>query len=97
MTNVVASAIREELIADVQENKFFLIIEVTSDLSTSKQLCVIVHYYSNSEEKILASFVDLIPVVHTYADDLLTPSEIVLVQLTSTWWTVLATPAAVPL
>jgi hypothetical protein len=70
LTNVVSPTLREQLIADVQGKKFSLIVDESTDVSTAKQLCVIVRYYSEVEKKILTAFVDLIPVVHTSADDL---------------------------
>lgn len=44
LTNVVSPALKEELIADVQGKKFSLIVDETTDVSTEKQLCVIVRY-----------------------------------------------------
>ena len=69
LTNVVSPALKEEFITDVQGKKF-LIVDESINVSTAKQLCVIVRYYSEVEKKILTAFVDLIPVVHTCADDL---------------------------
>ena len=70
LTNVVSPTLKEQLIADVQGKKFSLIVDESTNVSTAKQLCVIVRYYSEVEKKILTAFVDLIPVVHTSADDL---------------------------
>ena len=46
LTNVVSAALKEELIADVQGKKFALIVDESTDVSTAKQLCVILRYYS---------------------------------------------------
>ena len=70
LTNIVSPALKEELIADVQGKKFVLIVDESTDVSTAKQLCVILRYYSEVEKKILTAFVDLVPVIHTCADDL---------------------------
>lgn len=70
LTNVVSPAMKEELIADVQGKRFSLIVDESTDVSTTKQLCVIIRYFSQVEKTILTAFVDLIPVVHTTADDL---------------------------
>lgn len=70
LTNVVSPAMKEELIADVQGKRFSLIVDESTDVSAAKELCVIVRYFSQVEKKILTAFVDLIPVVHTSADDL---------------------------
>ena len=70
LTNVVAPAFKEELIDDVNGKKSALIMDETTDVSTTKQLCVIVRYYSETEKNILTAFVDLISVTRTRADDL---------------------------
>ena len=70
LTNVVAPALKEELVADIKGKKFALIVDDSTDVATMKQLCVIVRYYSDFEKKIVTAFVDLISVVHTRADDL---------------------------
>ena len=70
LTNIVSPALKEELIADVSGKKFSLIVDETTDVSTAKQLCVIIRYYSNVEKKIVTAFVDLVTVVHACADDL---------------------------
>ena len=67
---LVSPALKEELITDVQGKKFALIVDESTDVSTAKQLCVILRYYSEVEKKILTAFVDLVPVIHTCADDL---------------------------
>ena len=70
LTNVVAPALKEELIADVKGRKFSLIVDETTDVSTTKQLCVLIRYYSQAKETILTAFVDLVSLVHACADDI---------------------------
>ena len=70
LTSVVSPALKEELIADVKGKRFSLIVDETTDVSTAKQLCVLIRYYSNIERKIVTAFVDLVTVVHACADDL---------------------------
>lgn len=50
--------------------KFSLIVDETTDVSTPKQLCVVIRYYSNAEKKIVTAFVNLVTVVHACANDL---------------------------
>ncbi|CAB3988291.1 zinc finger MYM-type 6-like [Paramuricea clavata] len=69
LTNVVNPTLNEQLIADVQ-GKFSLIVNESTDVSTAKQLCIIVQYYNKVKKKILTVFFYLIPVIHTSADDL---------------------------
>jgi hypothetical protein len=66
----VAPALKEELIADVKGRKFSLIVDETTDVSTTKQLCVLIRYYSQAKETILTAFVDLVSLVHACADDI---------------------------
>ena len=70
LTSVVSPALKEELIADVKGKRFSLIVDETTDVSTAKQLCVLIRYYSNIERKIVTAFVGLVTVVHACADDL---------------------------
>ena len=96
LTNIVSPALKEELIADVQGKKFALIVDESTDVSTAKQLCVILRYYSEVEKKILTAFVDLVPVIHTCADDLFNAIRDCLSDIKlDLVWTVLATPVTV--
>ena len=70
LTKVVAPALKEELITDVKGKKFALIVDESTDVATTKHLCVIVRYYSNSQKKIVTAFVNLISVTRACADDL---------------------------
>jgi hypothetical protein len=70
LTNIVGPALKEELITEVEGKKFSLIVDETTNVSTAKQLCVLIRYYSNVEKKIVTAFVDLVTVVHAAADDL---------------------------
>ena len=46
LTSVVSPAMKEELIADVQGKRFYLIVDESTDVSTTKQLCVIIWYFN---------------------------------------------------
>lgn len=70
LINVVSPALKEELIADVKGKKFSLIVDETTVVSTAKQLCVIIRYYSSVEKNIVTAFVDLVNVARACADDL---------------------------
>lgn len=70
LTNVVAPALKEELIANVKGRKFSIIVDETTDVSTTKLLCVLIRYYNQAKEKILTAFVDLVSLVHACADDI---------------------------
>ena len=58
--NVVAPALKEELIDVVDE---------TIDVSITKQLCIIVQYWSETKKNILIAFVDLIFMTRTCVDN----------------------------
>ena len=57
-------------IADVKGKKFLLIVDETTKVSTPKQLCAIIRYYSSVKKEIVTAFVDLVTVFHACNDNL---------------------------
>ena len=45
-------------------------MDETTNVSTVKQLCILIRYYSKVKGMILIAFVDLVSLVHVYADDI---------------------------
>ena len=60
---MVAPAIKEELGKEVKRKNFSVKFDESTDISTTKLLCVMVRYHSDSKNKIVTSFVDLAPVI----------------------------------
>ena len=70
ISKVVAPAIKDELGKDVKGKDFSVILDESTDISTTKLLCVMVHYHSDSKNKIVTSFVDLAPVIEANGETL---------------------------
>eukprot|EP00794_Sanderia_malayensis_P002936 gene2936-biopygen2413 len=70
ISNVVAPAIKEELAKDVKGKTFSVILDESTDISTTKLLCVMVRYHSDSHNKIMTSFVELVPVIEATGETL---------------------------
>lgn len=62
MKNVLASYFRQELLDDIGNQKFSILLDESTDVSVSKHLGLVIRYYSNTQEKIVSSFLELIPI-----------------------------------
>lgn len=62
MKNVLASHFRQELLDDIGNQKFSILLDESTDVSVSKHLGLVIRYYSNTQEKIVSSFLELIPI-----------------------------------
>lgn len=67
-TAVLGPSSKEELVKDLKENYFSLIIDETTDISTSKCLAIITRYYKNNV--VFDRFFDLVEVQSSSAQDL---------------------------
>eukprot|EP00794_Sanderia_malayensis_P008711 gene8711-biopygen7029 len=70
ISNVVAPAIKEELAKNVKGKTFSVILDESTDVSTTKLPCVMVRYHSDSQNKIMTSFVELVPVIEATGETL---------------------------
>lgn len=68
--NVVSVALFEELLYDLRDARYSLLIDESTDVSVTKHLCIYVKYYSKREQTILTAFLGLIPVVSTTGQSL---------------------------
>lgn len=59
--NVLAPHFVEELIKDIRQQKYSIIIDESTDISTSKQLGIVIRYFSRKLKKVLSSFLALQP------------------------------------
>ncbi|XP_047039292.1 uncharacterized protein LOC124644115 [Helicoverpa zea] len=57
--NVLAPHFTEELIKDIGQQKYSLIIDESTDISTSKQLGIVIRYFSRKLKKVVSSFLAL--------------------------------------
>ncbi|XP_064082008.1 uncharacterized protein LOC135198395 [Macrobrachium nipponense] len=62
ITNVISHAYQEELMKDIQGEKFALLVDESTDVSTEKQLCIVVRYFSRAEMRIVTEFLGLFTV-----------------------------------
>lgn len=67
---VIAPVLLSELIEDIGNSPFSLIIDESTDVSTEKLLCLCVKYYSHKKNSIFTQFVSFVSVVQTTAEDL---------------------------
>ncbi len=70
ISKIVAPAIKEELAKDVKEKNFSVILDEATDVPTTKLLCVMVCYHSDSKNKIMTSFVDLASMIEANGETL---------------------------
>lgn len=62
--------IQKDLVRDIGERSYSLIVDESTDISVLKYLCVCVKYFSNSMNRVTIAFLGIIPVVRCTADDL---------------------------
>ena len=68
--NAVATAIKEDLTKDVKGKKYSIIVDESTDISTTKLLCAMIQYHIEKENKIVTAFVDLVPVIEANGENL---------------------------
>ena len=68
--NVVATAMKEDLTKDVKGKKYSIIVDESTDISTTKLLCAMIRYHSEKENKIVTAFVDLVPAIEANGENL---------------------------
>ncbi|XP_067129395.1 uncharacterized protein [Centruroides vittatus] len=68
--NVIAPALLQELIEDIKNHIFSLIIDESTDISCVKHLCLCIRYYNSKDNRIVSQFLGLIPVTVTTAEAL---------------------------
>uniref|UniRef100_A0A0N7ZCY6 Uncharacterized protein n=1 Tax=Scylla olivacea TaxID=85551 RepID=A0A0N7ZCY6_SCYOL len=62
VTEVVSPAFKQELRNDIKGEKFAVLVDESTDISTEKHLCIVVRYFSKKEKKIMTELVGLVPV-----------------------------------
>lgn len=67
---VIAPAFTEALLADIGKSDYSLVIDESTDISTVKLLCVMIHYYSESQHKLVTTFYKLLEVEVANAESL---------------------------
>lgn len=67
---VLAPSLLEDVIADLGQSAFSLILDESTDVSTEKLLCINIRYYSIKKNDVVVQFLTLISVIRTCAIDL---------------------------
>lgn len=62
ITEAISPAFKEELIKDVKDQKYAILVDETTDLNTDKHLCITIRYFSTKEKRIVTEMVGLEPV-----------------------------------
>jgi len=70
--NVIAPTMLSELVDDVADSPFSLIIDESTCISVTKYLAIMIKYFSKSEEAMLTEFLGIIEVYRATADALFT-------------------------
>lgn len=68
--NVVAPSLLNELLLDVGNSPFSIIVDESTDVSTEKLLCINIKYYSDKSNNIKLQFLTFISVIRTTSEDL---------------------------
>ena len=55
---------------DVKGKKYSIIIDESTDISTTKLLCAMIRHHSEKEKKIVTAFVDLVPVIEANGENI---------------------------
>ena len=69
--NILGQELKTELINDIAKAKHFsVIIDESTDRSTTKSLAVVIKYYSTKQENVVTRLLNLVPVLKGRAEDL---------------------------
>jgi hypothetical protein len=60
--NIISPALKNDLIDDLQNKKYAIILDESTDISTQKHLCVLVRFLSDKRNESVTGFIGLIPV-----------------------------------
>jgi hypothetical protein len=58
--NIISPALKTDIIDGFQNNKYAILIDESTNISTQKHLCVLVRFLSDRRKKIVIEFVGLI-------------------------------------
>jgi len=61
ITQVIAKRENEEIISNLQTCKFSILIDESTDITDSKNMCVLVRYVSPKNKKLMTQLLDLVP------------------------------------
>lgn len=62
LTEVISPGYVDELASDVLGQKFAILVDESTDVSSSKLLCIVIRYFSRAEKRIVTEFVEVVQV-----------------------------------
>ena len=62
--NVISPSLQEAVKDDLAGKKYSLIVDESIDISIQKSLAICAKYYSESEQKIIVTFMGIVPILH---------------------------------
>ncbi|XP_017463396.1 PREDICTED: uncharacterized protein LOC108356805, partial [Rhagoletis zephyria] len=68
--NVIGPSLLEDLVDDISNSPFSLIVDKSTNISVMKYLCICVKYYSESRKEVTTSFLAIVAVDSTTAEEL---------------------------
>lgn len=68
--NVIAPSFEEEMLEDVTDQKYSVIVDESTDCGSDKFMCILIRYFSAREAKIATRFLGLAPVIRTTGEAL---------------------------
>lgn len=67
ITKVIAASLFREQVSDINDKQFALILDESTDVSTTKHLCICIRYYNSRKSRIITQYLGVIPVIETTA------------------------------
>lgn len=62
ITAAISPSFKHELMKDIKDEKFALLVDESTDVSAAKHLCIAIRYYSKKEKRIVTELVGLVSV-----------------------------------
>ncbi len=63
INSVIGPVVHEDLLEDVGNGPYSLIVDESTDVTTKKQLCIVIRYYSKKLSRIISTFAGMINIV----------------------------------
>lgn len=70
ITEAISPAFKHMLMKDIKDEKFALLVDESTDVSTEKHLCIVIQYFSKTEKRIVTELVALVAVTEATSETL---------------------------
>ena len=68
--NVISPSIKNELVAELKDKQFAIIIDESTDIAIHKNLCLLVRFFSDKRKCVVTEFVALLTIQETNAENI---------------------------